>query len=100
MRLPCYPTKQILVNAGLEAAVIAGKILRQDDPNNGFDAQSGAYVDTLKAGIIDPTKVARLAIQGAASIVGLLITTEAMVAEKVETDPQATASGGIGLGGT
>ena len=89
-----YPTKQILVNAGLEAAVIAGKLLEKGDPNHGFDAQSGDYVDMVKAGIIDPTKVVRLAIQGAASIAGLLITTEAMVAEKVETDTTTTT--GVG----
>jgi chaperonin GroEL len=89
-----YPTKQILVNAGLEAAVITGKLLEKGDPNHGFDAQSGVYVDMVKAGIIDPTKVVRLAIQGAASVGGLLITTEAMVAEKVEVDPQAMADGG------
>ena len=93
------PIRQILTNAGVESSIIVGKLLDQDDPNRGFDAQSGEYVDMVKAGIIDPTKVVRLAIQGAASIAGLLITTEAMVAERVEKDPRATAGVGMESGG-
>ena len=78
------PARQIVENAGAEGSVIIGKLLDKGEPNHGFDAQSGTYVDMLKAGIIDPTKVVRLALQGAASVAGLLITTEAMVADKPE----------------
>src|SRR5579872_6573624 len=87
------PARQILVNAGAEGSVIVGKLLDKGEANHGFDAQSGTYVDMVKAGIIDPTKVVRLALQGAASVAGLLITTEAMVADKPQTNA-ATAPGG------
>ena len=76
------PARQIFANAGADSSVVVGKLLEKGDATHGFDAQSGNYVDMLKAGIIDPTKVVRLALQGAASIAGLLITTEAMIAEK------------------
>jgi chaperonin GroEL len=76
------PARQIVENAGADGAVVVGKLLEKGDVNQGFDAQSGTYTDMVKAGIIDPTKVVRLALQGAASIAGLLITTEAMVADK------------------
>jgi chaperonin GroEL len=69
------PARQIYANAGADASVIIGKLLEKGDDSYGFDAQSGSYVDMMKAGIIDPTKVVRLALQGAASIAGLLITT-------------------------
>jgi chaperonin GroEL len=75
------PARQIALNAGEDGSIIVGKILEKDQYAYGFDAQSGEYVDMLKKGIIDPTKVVRSAIQGAASVAGLLITTEAMVAE-------------------
>jgi chaperonin GroEL len=78
------PVRQIAANAGFDGAVVAGKLLDQKDTNHGFNAQSGKYVDLVKAGIIDPTKVVRTALQDAASVAGLLITTEAMVAEKPE----------------
>jgi chaperonin GroEL len=78
------PARQILENAGAEGAVIIGKLLEKGDVNHGYDAQSGAYVDMIKAGIIDPTKVVRLALQGAASVAGLLVTTEAMIADRQE----------------
>jgi chaperonin GroEL len=81
------PARQIFANAGVDASVIVGKLLDKGDASHGFDAQRGNYVDMVKAGIIDPTKVVRLALQGAASIAGLLITTEAMVAEKPEKRP-------------
>ena len=87
------PARQIFENAGADGAVIAGKLLEKGNAHHGFDAQSGNYVDMVKTGIIDPTKVVRLALQGAASIGGLLITTEAMVAEKSEKDTQSMASG-------
>ena len=76
------PTRLIAENAGTNGSVVVGKLLEKADTGHGFDAQSGSYTDMVKAGIIDPTKVVRLALQGAASVAGLLITTEAMVAEK------------------
>jgi chaperonin GroEL len=88
------PARQIVENAGADGAVVVGKLLEKGDVNRGFDAQTGEYVDMIKAGIIDPTKVVRLALQGAASIAGLLITTEAMVAEKLEEN--ARSDGGMG----
>jgi chaperonin GroEL len=75
------PARQIATNAGEDGSVIVGKILEKDQYAYGFDAQSGEYVNMVSKGIIDPTKVVRSAIQGAASVAGLLITTEAMVAE-------------------
>ena len=92
------PIRQISANAGHDGSVIAGKLLESKDTNFGFDAQSGEFVDLVKAGIIDPTKVVRAALQDAASVAGLLITTEAMVAEKPEKKPGAGAGmpGGMG----
>ena len=78
------PLRQIAENAGSDGAVVAGKLLEAADPNFGFDAQNGVYTDMIKAGIIDPTKVVRTALQDAASVAGLLITTEALIAEKPE----------------
>jgi chaperonin GroEL len=78
------PVRQVVENAGSDGSIVVGKLRDAADPNRGFDAQSGQYVDMLKEGIIDPTKVVRLALQNAASVAGLLITTEAMVAEKPE----------------
>jgi chaperonin GroEL len=95
------PVRQIVENAGVEGSVVVGKLLEKNDFSLGFDAQSGKYVDLIKAGIIDPTKVVRTALQGAASIAGLLITTEAMVAEKPEKNPAMPAApdmGGMGGG--
>jgi chaperonin GroEL len=95
------PVRQIVENAGVEGSVVVGKLLEKNDFNLGFDAQDGKYVDLIKAGIIDPTKVVRTALQGAASIAGLLITTEAMVAEKPEQKsamPAAPDMGGMGGG--
>jgi len=92
------PTRQIAENAGTDGAIVAGKLLEQKNTNYGFDAQSGEYVDMMKEGIIDPTKVVRLALQDAASVAGLLITTEAMVAEKPEKKA-APAMGGHDHGG-
>jgi chaperonin GroEL len=85
------PVKQIAENAGADGAVVAGKLLEMKDTNFGYDAQSGKYVDMIKAGIIDPAKVVRIALQDAASVAGLLITTEAMVAEKPEPKPAGGA---------
>jgi chaperonin GroEL len=74
------PTRQIIANAGLDGSVIIGKLCAKNDPHWGFDAQEEVYCDMLAAGIIDPTKVVRTALQDAASVASLLITTEAMVA--------------------
>jgi chaperonin GroEL len=78
------PAREILRNAGVDGSPVIGRLLDQADPNYGFDAQTGQYGDLLKAGIVDPTKVVRLALQHAASIGGLLITTEAMVVQREE----------------
>ena len=78
------PLRQIAENAGEDGAVFAGKVLENDEYNYGFDAQTGVYKDMVKAGIIDPTKVVRTALQHAASVSGLMITTEAMVADRTE----------------
>ena len=92
------PLRQIAENAGEDGAVIAGKILDRDEYNWGFDAQTGEFKDLVKAGIVDPTKVVRTALQDAASVAGLLVTTEAMVAEKPEKKGPAMPGGG-GMGG-
>jgi chaperonin GroEL len=76
-----WPARQIALNAGEDGSIVVGKILEKDTYGFGFDAQSGEYVNMMSKGIIDPTKVVRAALQGAASVAGLLITTEAMVAE-------------------
>jgi len=92
------PLRQIAENAGEDGAVIAGKVLDRDEYNWGFDAQTGEFKDLVKAGIVDPTKVVRTALQDAASVAGLLVTTEAMVAEKPEKKaPQSMPQGG-GMG--
>ena len=91
------PVRQIADNAGVDGAVVSGKLLEQKDVNFGYDAQKGEYTDMVKAGIIDPTKVVRTALQDAASIAGLLVTTEAMVADKPEKQP--APSGAPDMGG-
>jgi chaperonin GroEL len=88
------PARQIAENAGADGSIVVGKLLEQNDSDYGFDAQAGIYVDMVKAGIIDPTKVVRLALQGAASIAALLITTEAMVAERPSDAATAMPGGG------
>lgn len=93
------PLRQIVNNAGLDGAVIAGKLEDAKDTNKIFDAQNLEYVDAYKAGIIDPTKVVRTALQDAASVAGLLITTEALVADKPGNDDAAGAAGGAGAMG-
>jgi chaperonin GroEL len=94
------PLRQIAENAGEDGAVIAGKTLEKDEYNFGFDAQSGEFKDLVKAGIIDPTKVVRTALQDAASVAGLLVTTEAMIAERPEKKPMGgMPPGGGGMGG-
>jgi chaperonin GroEL len=93
------PVRQVAENAGTDGSIVVGKLLDSNDPNRGFDAQSGEYVDMVKAGIIDPTKVVRLALQNAASVAGLLVTTEAMVAEKPEKKPAPAMPHDHGMGG-
>jgi chaperonin GroEL len=94
------PARIIAENAGTDGSIVIGKLLDKNDNNYGYDAQSGDYVDMVKAGIVDPTKVVRLALQDAASVAGLLVTTEAMVAEKPEKKaaPMPHDHGG-GMGG-
>ena len=91
-----WPARQIAINAGEDGSIIVGKILEKDQYNFGFDAQNGEYGNLVTKGIIDPTKVVRAALQNAASIAGLLITTEAMVAETPKKDTEAPAGGGMG----
>ncbi len=94
-----WPARQIALNAGEDGSVVIGKILEKDTYAFGFDAQSGEYTNMMSKGIIDPTKVVRAALQGAASVAGLLITTEAMVAELPNKNgsPAGVSSGG-GMG--
>ena len=87
------PARQIAENAGTDGAVVVGKLSEKRNLTRGYDAQGGKYVDMLKAGIIDPTKVVRTALQDAASVAGLLVTTEAMVAEKPEKKEAAPMPG-------
>jgi chaperonin GroEL len=89
------PTRQIATNAGVDGSLVVGKLLEQKSATFGFNAQTGEYVDLIKAGIIDPTKVVRSALQDAASVAALLITTEAMVADKPEK--KAAAAPGAGM---
>ena len=94
------PIRQIAENAGVDGSVIVGRLLDQKDSNHGYDAQKGDYCDMLKSGIVDPTKVVRIALESAASVAGLLITTEAMIADKPEKKSAAGGAGGMGdMGG-
>jgi chaperonin GroEL len=95
------PARQIAINAGEDGSVIVGKILEKDQYSYGFDSQTGEYVNLIAKGIIDPTKVVRVAIQNAASVAALLITTEAMVAEvpKKNAGGGGMPAGGGGMGG-
>ena len=92
------PVRQVAENAGTEGSVVVGKLLDANDPNQGYDAQTGEYVDMIKAGIIDPTKVVRLALQNAASIVALMLTTEVLIADIKEDEELAPVGGGHGGG--
>ncbi|MGZ5922508.1 MAG: TCP-1/cpn60 chaperonin family protein, partial [Rhizomicrobium sp.] len=93
-----YPIRIIVQNAGQEASIIVGKLLEQKSANYGYDAQNEKYVDFIDAGIVDPTKVVRVALQNAASVAGLLITTEAMIADRPEKKSSPMPGGG-GMGG-
>ena len=86
------PARNIAENAGAEGSVIVGKLMESSDANMGYDAKNNEYTDMIKAGVIDPTKVVRSALQNAASVAGLLVTTEAMVAEKPEPKEIGRAS--------
>jgi chaperonin GroEL len=94
-----WPARQIAINAGEDGSIVVGKILEKDTYAYGYDAQAGEYGNLISKGIIDPTKVVRAALQGAASVAGLLITTEAMVAEVPKTQGPAMPGGGGGMGG-
>ncbi len=93
------PVRLIAENAGADGSIIAGKLMEQKNVNYGYDAQKGEFTDLVKAGIIDPVKVVRVALQDAASIAGLLITTEAMVAEKPEPKSAMPGGGAPDMGG-
>ncbi len=93
------PARQIALNAGADGSIVVGKIIERNEYNWGYNAQTGEYGDLVKAGVIDPTKVVRIALQGAASVSGLLITTEAMVAELPKKNQQSAPAmpGGGGM---
>ena len=86
------PSRQIAQNAGDDGSVVVGKLLEKSDYNWGYNAATGEYQDLVKAGIIDPAKVVRTALQDAASVAGLLITTEALIAEKPKREKAAPAA--------
>ncbi|HEY3908941.1 MAG TPA: chaperonin GroEL [Stellaceae bacterium] len=94
-----YPARQIAENSGTDGSIVVGKLLDSKDSNYGYDAQKGEFTDMIRAGIIDPTKVVRHALQDAASVAGLLITTEAMVAERPEPKAPPAMPPGGGMGG-
>jgi len=97
------PARNIAENAGAEGSVIVAKLMETADENFGYDAKNNEFTDLVKAGVIDPTKVVRSSLQNAASVAGLLITTEAMVADRAEPKdamPAAPDMGGMGgMGG-
>jgi chaperonin GroEL len=92
------PLRQIAENSGVEGSIVVGKIMENKSETFGFDAQNEEYVDLVEKGIIDPAKVVRAALQDAASVAGLLITTEAMVAE-LPKEPMPAMPAGGGMGG-
>ncbi|MDI4665851.1 chaperonin GroEL [Xanthobacter autotrophicus] len=93
------PIRQIAENSGVEGSIVVGKVQESNDPSFGFNAQSEEYVDMIVAGIVDPAKVVRTALQDAASVAGLLVTTEALVAELPKRDSGMPAMPGGGMGG-
>jgi len=94
-----YPIRQIVENAGEEASIVVGKLLDQKSSTFGYNAQTGEYVDFIKDGIVDPTKVVRTALQNASSVAALLITTEAMITDRPKKDAGMPAMPGGGMGG-
>ena len=93
------PIRLIAQNAGAEGSIVVAKVRESKDRNYGYNAQTDTYEDLVKAGVIDPTKVTRTALQNAASIAGLLLTTECVVVEKKEEKTALAAPGGGGMGG-
>ena len=93
------PIRQIAENAGVEGSIVVGKVTDKKSPSFGYDAQTGEYGDLIAKGIIDPAKVVRVALQDASSVAGLLVTTEAMVAERPKKDSGSPAMPGGGMGG-
>jgi len=96
------PIRQIMSNAGMDGSIVVGKLLEQKSETFGFDAQKGEYIDMLKSGIVDPAKVVRVALQSAASVAGLLITTEVIISDKPEDKVASSGAGhmgGAGMGG-
>jgi len=93
------PIRQIAENAGVEGSIVVGKVTDRKSPSFGYDAQTGEYGDLIEKGIIDPAKVVRVALQDASSVAGLLVTTEAMVAEMPKKDSGSPAMPGGGMGG-
>ena len=92
------PLRQIATNAGVDGAVVAGNLLREGDETKGFNAATDTYENLVQSGVIDPTKVVRTALQDAASVAGLLITTEASIADAPDDKPAPAMAGG-GMGG-
>jgi chaperonin GroEL len=93
------PIRQIAENSGVEGSIVVGRIRDNKSQTFGFNAQTEEYGDMLQAGIVDPAKVVRAALQGAASVAGLLITTEAMIAEAPKKEAAPAMPGGGGMGG-
>ncbi len=93
------PLRQIAENSGVDGSVVAGKIRESEDAKFGFNAQTEEYGDMFKFGVIDPAKVVRTALEDAASVAGLLITTEAMIADRPEPKAAPAMPGGGGMGG-
>ncbi|RVA75882.1 molecular chaperone GroEL, partial [Mesorhizobium sp. M7A.F.Ca.US.006.04.2.1] len=93
------PIRQIAENSGVEGSIVVGKLTDSKDHNQGFDAQNEVYVDMIKAGIVDPAKVVRTALQDAGSIAALLITAEAMITDVPAKDAAPAGGGGGGMGG-
>src|SRR6266446_6765096 len=92
------PTRQIAHNSGHEGAVVVGRVRESKDENFGFNAETGQFEDMVKAGVIDPAKVTRLALQNAASIAALMLTTEVLVADSKDEEQPAAAGAGMGGG--
>ena len=99
MRALEAPIRQIAENSGVEGSIVVGKLTDNKNANQGFDAQAGAYVDMIKAGIIDPAKVVRTALQDAGSIAALLITAEAMITDAPPKEAPGAVPNGGGMGG-
>jgi chaperonin GroEL len=93
------PLRQLVTNAGMEGSVIVEQVKNSKDKNVGFDAEKLQLTDMFAAGIIDPTKVARYALQNSSSIAGLLLTTESVIVDKPEKDDKMAGMGGAGMGG-